>query len=476
MSSVLPLVIDLDGTLLRSDLLLESSLGFLRSQPLRVLLPFKWLSSGKAHLKEQLAKVVPIDVANLPYDPQVINLIQEEKSKGRPIILATASHKIYADQIASHLQLFDAVYATEGNTNLSACAKRDLLIHAYGKQGFDYAGNSQDDLPVLAVARHAYLVNPERGVETKAQKQGNVEQVLSRPSNTLKTWTKALRLHQWLKNLLIFAPFLASHQLTNFHLAANCLFAFLLFGICASSVYLLNDLLDLADDRHHETKRHRPLASGQLSLKAGLTAFPLLLFFTFSNAIAFLPWKFSLALGVYLGLTMLYSFLLKRKMVADVIALAMLYTLRMIAGVFVCSLTMTFWMLAFSMFIFLSLALVKRYAELLRESQNRAKMEKTRGRGYCPDDLPMVASLGAASGYLSVMVLALYIQDQSIVNLYRHPKMIWLACPLLLYWISRTWLLTHRGQMHDDPVVFAMKDKISLLVAVLFGAIFWLAI
>jgi 4-hydroxybenzoate polyprenyltransferase len=368
------------------------------------------------------------------------------------------------------------VYATEGKTNLSACAKRDLLLHIYGKQGFDYAGNSRDDLPVLAEARHAYLVNPERGVAFKAQGQGNVEQVLSSPSNTMRTWIKALRLHQWLKNILIFAPLLASHQLTNLRLLGNSVFAFLLFGVCASSVYLLNDLLDLADDRHHLTKRHRPLASGQLSIKSGLAAFPLLLLFTFFNAIAFLPWKFSLALGVYLGLTMLYSFMLKRRMVADVIALAMLYTLRMIAGVFACSLAMTFWMLAFSMFIFFSLALVKRYAELLRDSQNKSKMEKTRGRGYCPDDLPMVSSLGAASGYLSVMVLALYIQDQSIVHLYHHPKMIWLACPLLLYWISRTWLLTHRGQMHDDPIVFAMKDRISLLVAVLFGAIFWLAI
>jgi 4-hydroxybenzoate polyprenyltransferase len=474
--SIPPLVIDLDGTLLHSDLLLESGLIFFRSRPLHFLSPFKWLTSGKAHLKEQLAKATSLDVANLPYNSEVIKLIEEEKLKGRQIILATASHKIYADQIASHLNLFDKVYATEGRINLVSFVKRDLLIREYGKQGFDYAGNSQDDLPIFAAARLAYLVNPERGVQTKAYANGNLERVLFEKSDPIKTWTKALRLHQWLKNLLIFVPLLASHQFSNPSLILNCLFAFFLFGLCASSVYLLNDLLDLVDDRHHRTKRHRPFASGQLSIKSGLLAFPTLLFLAFSNALTFLPWKLSLALGVYFTLTLMYSFIFKRRMVADVIALAMLYTLRIIAGVFACELTLTFWMLAFSMFIFLSLALVKRYAELLKEPQTKDKMEKTRGRGYCPDDLQMVSSLGAASGYLAVMVLALYIQDQTIISLYKHPKMIWLACPLLLYWISRTWLLTHRGEMHDDPIVFAMKDRISLLVAIMFGGIFWLAI
>lgn len=471
----LPLVIDLDGTLLNSDLLLESGLTFFRSRPLHFLLPLKWLASGKAHLKEQLANATPLDIAHLPYNSEVIRFIQEERSKGRQIILATASHKSYADQIASHLNLFDKIYATEGQMNLSSFAKRDLLVHEYGKQGFDYAGNSHDDLPIFAAARFAYLVNPEHGVQTKADANGNLERVLRESSPSFKIWAKALRLHQWLKNLLIFVPLLASHQVTNPALILSCLFAFLLFGLCASSIYLLNDLLDLADDRHHRTKCHRPFASGQLSIKSGLLAVPTLLFLAFSNALYFLPLKFLLALGAYFALTLIYSFIFKRRMIADVIALAMLYTLRLIAGVFVCGLTLTFWMLAFSMFIFLSLAFVKRYTELLREPQTKDKMEKTRGRGYCPDDLQMVASLGAVSGYLSVMVLALYIQDQTIISLYKHPKMIWLACPLLLYWISRTWLLTHRGQMHDDPIVFAMKDKISLLIATLFGVIFWLA-
>ncbi len=468
-------MIDLDGTLLKTDLLLESGIAFLRSHPSRFFLPLKWLASGKAYLKEQLANSIDIDVANLPYNEQLLAFIEEEKSKGREIILATASHKIYAEKIASHLNLFDRVLATEGKINLSATAKRDRLVNEFGPHGFDYAGNSQDDIPVLSAAKKGYLVDPERGVQKKAQAHGNIERTFLTNSNRWRTWTKALRLHQWLKNALIFAPLLASHQFANPNMLLNSLLAFFLFGICASSVYLLNDLLDLSDDRHHPTKRLRPFASGQLSLQSGLFAFFLLVSLAFFGASSQLPWKFSAALGFYFALTLLYSFVFKRRMAADVIALAMLYTLRIIAGIYACGLTLTFWMLAFSMFIFLSLAFVKRYAELLRDAQHNDKLEKTRGRGYCPGDLEIVASLGSASGYLSVMVLALYIQDQSIASLYEHPKWIWLACPLVLYWISRTWLLTHRGQMHDDPIVFAMKDRISLLVAFLFGAIFWLA-
>jgi 4-hydroxybenzoate polyprenyltransferase len=247
-----------------------------------------------------------------------------------------------------------------------------------------------------------------------------------------------------------------------------------LFGLCASSVYLLNDLLDLEDDRHHTTKRHRPFAAGTLSVKTGLFVFPALLIAAFSGALWLLPWQFTATLTAYYVLTISYSLLLKRLMIIDVVTLAMLYTLRIVAGAFALSLVLTFWMLAFSMFMFLSLALIKRYAEL-REARHQGKTEKSRGRGYYPDDLEMIASLGAASGYLSVLVLALYIHDYRTTDLYRYPEVVWLACPLLLFWISRTWLLTHRGQMHDDPVVFAIKDRFSLGIAGLFGIIFWMA-
>lgn len=469
-----PLVVDLDGTLIRSDLLLESALLFIRAHPWSIFNLLLWLLQGKAYLKAQLAHAVKIEVANLPYENKVITLINSEKAMGRQIILATASHRIYADAIAVHLGVFDQVLATEGDINLSARKKRDRLVEDYAVGGFDYAGNSRDDLSVWQVARYAYVVNPECGVLSLAKKQGNVHALLETKHSSIKVWLKACRLHQWMKNLLIFVPLLASHQLGRTELLLDGLLAFLFFGLCASSVYLLNDLLDLPDDRHHASKRKRPFAAGVLSIKAGLLVFPLLLMGAFTGGWLLLPWKFVAVLATYYALTLAYSMLLKRLMAIDAITLACLYTLRIIAGTVVFNSSLTFWLLGFSMFIFLSLALVKRYTEL-RVARVQGKTVKARGRGYYPEDLEMLSSLGAAAGYLSVLVLAQYIQDHNTMILYQHPQVIWLACPLLLYWITRVWLLAHRGQMHDDPVIFAIKDRISLLIGGLLAVVFWAA-
>jgi 4-hydroxybenzoate polyprenyltransferase len=469
-----PLVIDLDGTLLRSDLLLETAIAFIRNHPLQLLKPIGWLASGKTILKEQLAHATQLDVSVLPYDPIVIELIKKERSQGRIVVLATASHYSLATRIAEHLKLFNQVLATDANRNLSSHRKRDLLIQNYGEGGFDYAGNARDDLPVWAAARYAYVVNPTARVEHRARIHGNVEAVIRSNPSEGKNWIKGLRLHQWLKNLLIFVPLLAAHQLNNIQMLWQGMLAFMLFGLCASSAYLLNDLLDLANDRHHATKRYRPFASGRLSIKAGLAASLGLLLGAFSGALLLPPIQFASALLIYYVLTIGYSLLLKRLVVVDVIVLAVLYTLRIIAGAAALGLPLTFWILAFSMFIFLSLALVKRYAEL-HESRSKGLTEKTRGRGYYPSDLEMIASLGSSSGYLAVMVLALYIHDQGTLELYTRPQIIWLACPILLFWITRVWMLTHRGQMHDDPVVFAIRDKTSLAIGALFCLVFWIA-
>jgi 4-hydroxybenzoate polyprenyltransferase len=291
----------------------------------------------------------------------------------------------------------------------------------------------------------------------------------------LRLWIGAMRLHQWLKNLLILVPLLVSHRLDTPGFLARGIIAFLLFGLCASSAYLLNDLLDLASDRRHPTKRRRPLAAGLISPRAAAIAIPMLLLCSFAGALLTLPWRFTGAMAAYFTITVMYSIWLKRVMIVDVVTLAMLYTLRIIAGTLLFHLMMTFWMLAFSMFIFLSLALVKRYGELLG-ARNKGETDRPGGRGYYAGDLSMIASLGAASGYLSVMVLALYIQDPNTAALYGNPRIIWLACPLLLYWISRVWVLTHRGEMNDDPVVFAIRDRVSLIVGGLFGLVFWLAV
>lgn len=449
-------------------------MAFARNQPLHILKLFGWLAKGKAALKENLAKSTDIDVSVLPYDPDVIELIKLERNKGRKVVLATASNEILAEKIAKHLDLFDEVLASDSVRNLSSRSKRDLLVALYGDKGFDYVGNSHDDIVVWAAAKHAYVVNPHAGVERRARALGNVEQVIISNSVRVRDWLKALRLHQWLKNILIFVPLLAAHKINDLGLLWQGLLAFLFFGMCASSVYLLNDLLDLADDRHHHTKKKRPFAAGKITIKSGLIAFPVLLVSSFVGSILLLPLEFTGVLVGYYILTLVYSLWLKRQVAIDVIALAVLYTVRIVAGAAAFGLSLTFWVLTFSMFIFLSLALVKRYSEL-KAARSKGETEKTRGRGYYPDDLEMISSLGAASGYLSVMVLALYIHDQATTELYSQPQVIWLACPLLLFWVTRIWLITHRGYMHCDPVEFAIRDRISQVVGVLFGLVFWVA-
>jgi 4-hydroxybenzoate polyprenyltransferase len=470
-----PLVVDLDGTLIRSDVLIESGFAYLKAAPHRFYEPLLWLArGGKPGLKAGLADATNVDVTVLPYDPTVLEWLKAERAAGRSLVLATASHERYAQAISEHLGLFDRTFATNDTVNLSSHKKREKLVAEYGEKGFDYAGNSHDDIAVWQSAERAYVVNPSNGVERAARKIGNVERVIESRPPTAKTWAKSLRLHQWLKNLLIFVPLLAGHKLSSLELDIAALLAFLTFGLCASSVYLLNDLLDLEDDRHHPVKRKRPLASGALPLTWGLALFPVLLVCAFASAWIFLPWRFCVVLLGYYALTLAYSMYLKRQVMVDVVVLAMLYTIRIVAGTAAIAGYLTFWLLAFSMFIFLSLALVKRYAELY--SMKQRGLVKTRGRGYVASDLSLISSLGTSSGYLAVLVLALYIQDAKTTNLYRYPQVIWLACPLLLYWISRTWIIAHRGLMHDDPIVFAARDRVSLAVVALVGLVFWAAI
>lgn len=469
-----PLVVDLDGTLLHSDLLMETGLVFLRDHPHRFFVPLLWFARGKATLKQELAQAAEIDASALPYDAAVIEYIERARQQGRQVILATASHRQLADRVATHLGLFDAVIATDHRRNLSAESKRDALISNFGERGFDYAGNSRDDLPVWRAARQAIVVNAPAAVERKARALGNVAEVIKTPHAALREWRQALRLHHWIKNLLVFVPLLTAHKHTELALALDALFAFIAFGLCASSVYVLNDLFDLSDDRCHARKRLRPFASGRLSIQSGLMAFPLLLMAAFGLAIWQLPFYFTQALAGYYALTLVYSLWIKRQMIIDVITLATLYTFRIIAGAAALDIPLSFWLLAFSMFIFLSLALVKRHAELFHV-RNQNSVLRPHGRGYFVDDLQMVASLGASSGYIAVMVLALYINDNNTAQLYRQPEFIWLACPLLLAWISRVWMLAHRGEMNEDPVIFAVRDRASLCIGALTALVFWAA-
>lgn len=473
-SQINPIVVDLDGTLIKTDMLFESANQFITENPLRFWQPFLWLMRGRPYLKEQLAQRYQFDPATLPYNEEVLTWLRHEADKGTPIYLATASNLVIANAVASHLNLFTGVFASEGNVNLKASRKRDRLIAEFGEKQFDYVGNEGDDLVVWEKSSNAHVVSNSSALLARVDGMGNKGKVIDPKKGSFATLLKAMRLHQWVKNLLVFVPLLGAHQISNTVALIEAIFAFIAFGLCASSVYLLNDLVDIENDRQHARKKARPFAAGKLSLLTGWLLWPTLTMSAFVLAWLTLPLAFTGVLLVYFAVTLAYSFALKRYAILDVLILAGLYTIRIVAGAVATGIPLSFWLLTFSMFIFLSLAFMKRYSELKSVKQD-GQEGKLPGRGYAADDLEAVSAMGVVSGYLSILVLALYIQDSYTAVLYRTPQIIWLACPLMLYWISRTWLITHRGAMNDDPVLFAIKDRVSHLVAFCFVLIFILA-
>lgn len=471
-ATAVPLCVDLDGTLIRTDLLWESMARLLKRNPFWLLvLPFWWMK-GRACLKRQIAARVAVDPAALPYHEPFLEFLRSLKRDGRPLVLATASDGALARQVAEHVGLFDEVVASDGQTNLRGAAKVCKLTEKFGKRGFDYAGNSAVDLAVWEQARAAIVVNASEELEARAGRLVQVSRTFCAAKAKFPEMLRAVRPHQWVKNLIIFVPLLTSHQLGNPPLMLGALWAFVSFSLCASAVYLLNDLLDLDADRRHPSKRFRPFASGDLSLSVGFMMVPLLLVFGLGLA-AWLSASFLGVVLLYLLLTTAYSCQLKQVALLDVFILASLYTLRLIAGHEATGVRYSTWLLMFSMFIFLSLALVKRYVEVA--SLRQQNQVTTHGRGYFVKDLELIAWLGAGSGYLAVLVLALYVHSPEVRKLYQHPALLLLVCPLLLYWISRVWLIAHRGGMHGDPVVFALKDRASYLVGLLTLAVIWLA-
>lgn len=456
------LCVDLDGTLIHSDVLVESAISLLRADVGKGLLMPIWLLRGKAHLKERIAAHADIDVSLLPYDERVLKLIEERRSAGQRIVLATATHHKFAQQIADHLGVFDEVISTQGGANLSGERKRQRLVERFGEGGFDYVGNSRDDLEVWKSAGKGFVANPDAGVVKAASSVVGVETVFDSRTRW-SAYLRQVRLHQWAKNVLIFVPLILAHQTSNPALLWPTILAFIAFGLTASSVYVLNDLLDLEADRHHVRKRHRPLAAGHMPIMHGVLLAPLLLASALLISLS-LPWLFLATLCSYYALTVAYSAYLKRREMLDVVTLAGLYTTRILAGAAVTGVTLSFWLLAFSLFFFLSLALVKRYSELVVMRGQGLMVAK--GRGYQVADLSMLSSLGAASGYIAVLVMALYINSPEVRRLYSHPEILWLSCPALLFWVGRIWILAHRGSVHDDPVVFALRDRWSQVLGV----------
>ena len=465
----IPIVVDLDGTLIKTDMLLESANQFVFKHPLNFVKLFFYLTKGKLFLKEKLSQDFSFDPSILPYNKKILNLLKEERKLGRPLVLATATNLSIANKISDYLKLFDIVIASS-SSNIKGSLKLKALKKA-GIQKFDYIGNSHADIPLWESSRNIFLANKNRLIIKSLIKRDRTFISLDEKSSFMN-YLNALRPHHWLKNLLLFVPIISSKNLDNISMILDVGMGFLVFSLIASSVYLTNDLVDLNYDRKHSIKKHRPLASGSMDILHGWTLSFFLLFLGFSIAFFMLPKLFLLCLITYFFMTLAYSFFLKSKLAADLIMLSSLYTCRVIAGSFAIDLPVSYWILVFCIFIFTSLALVKRCAEII----NLIGANKLSGRGYSNEDLLPLMVLGISSGLISVLVLALYLNDQKALFGYTNPKFLWLSCPLLMFWFCRLWLLTFRGSVNEDPVLFAIRDRVSLQLFILLAFLVFLAL
>ena len=469
MNPVNVIAVDLDGTLTLTDTLYESMLSLVRKRPILLfVLPF-WLLKGRAFFKFKVAEISELDVSSLPYNLQLIDWLKNEKVSGKEIVLSTGANELIAQAVSEHLSLFDDVIASDVNTNLISEKKLAALKDRFGHKGFAYAGNSRDDINIWACSCLAIIVNAKSVVQVQATQVVSASKIFPPAKLKCLDWIKALRIYQWLKNLLLFVPLLAAIQFGNFQSLATLSLAFISFSLCASSVYIINDLLDLESDRHHPRKKNRPFSSAKLPISLGAVIALILIGSSFTLG-AIVGENFLLILFLYFLITIAYSLVLKRLILIDCLTLSSLYTVRVIAGAKAVSVSLSFWLLTFSMFIFLSLALLKRYGELnVKKQEGKISVH---GRGYIVSDALLLQTLGVSSGYISALVIALYVQSKDTVSLYVQPSAILLVIPILLFWVSWVWLKAERGEMDDDPIVFAAKDKASLVVALLTAVVF----
>jgi len=459
-----PLVVDLDGTLISTDLLHEALILLLRKNPLYLISCVIWILRGKAYLKNKIFTLIHIPAELLPYNAEILELLKREAESGRKLVLATASPLSNALAIATIHPIFYKIYGTENNVNLKSDKKLSLLIREFGKSRFDYIGNSYSDLKIFASARYSYLVNPSLLVRIKARKKSHVKQIWNFKKNPFKSYFKAIRMYQWVKNLLIFVPLITSHSFFSIRSLTLAMLAFVSFSFVASAGYLINDLLDLNADRIHPRKRLRPLASGRISILNGF-AFSIMLLVAGFILASSLNYKFWMIVLFYFFTSLSYSIFLKRIVLYDVFVLAVLYSTRVFAGGVATNISLSSWLIAFSTFIFLSLAFVKRYSELLKVGDDNI-LEK-RGRGYFVEDIPLLQTMGVVSGFLSVIVFSLYLDSPDVSLLYSNPRVLWITSLLFLFWVSRIWMLTVRGKMTDDPIIYTLKDWVSYLIFVL---------
>ena len=457
------LVVDLDGTLIRSDTLYECFWAGMADNWKTVFIVSAGLAEGRAALKRKLERNTELAADQLPYNPVVLDYVRKWRDGGGRAVLVTAADEALAHRIAAHLDLFDEAHGSDGETNLKSERKAEFLKARYGDRGFAYVGDSTADLAVWAEARRAITVDASPALQGKVQALGVESENLS--TGTRPGYLAALRPHQWLKNILVFVPVMAA-QSFEAAVLLQAFLAFAAFSLVSSSGYVLNDLMDLRADRAHPRKSLRPLASGRVPIAHGTAMMPLLLLGGLGLAALNGPALLGIV-ALYFVLTTLYSTVLKRHAVADIGTLAGLYTLRIITGAIATGLGLSVWLLAFSMFFFFALAAVKRMAELV-DLRDRGGASVQR-RGYFVSDLPLVSQMATASGYISVLVLALYLNSPIVQEVYSAPWVLWGICLVLMYWISRVFMITHRGGMLDDPIVYALKDRKSLVCVSLMG-------
>lgn len=467
--TAIPLVVDVDGTLLRTDLLWEGLIQAVMRRPARLLAIFRALLRGRAAFKAAVADASALNVDDIPLEPSALALIEEARAQGRPIVLASAAHAAQLSSLADRIGA-DLVLASTATENLKGRAKLERIRAHF--PAFDYVGNDRSDVPIWAAARYAFAVNPAPGALRRIHRLGVDLEVVRPRRSPLRALVRSLRPHQWSKNLLLALPAVAAHELFSWEVVLTLAAGFAAFSALASAVYTLNDLIDLPNDRAHPSKRHRPLASGELSIPLALAAVAVLV--VVSGLIAWgLPPTFQALLVVYAVVTTAYSVVLKQRPILDVITLAGLYTIRVVAGAALVSVTLSQWFLAFSVFFFFSLAIVKRVVELGGRAE--AVSSRLPGRGYQVDDIPVLTSLGATAVMGSALVYCLYITGTEIGELYRQPDLLWVGLPILLYWQSRLWLLVGRDALHEDPVIFALTDRISHALFLGFLLVLWIA-
>jgi len=456
--------VDLDGTLIAGDLMWESLLLLIKKAPLAALMVPLWMLRGRAFLKHQIATHVTLDPGTLPYRDEVLAFLRHSHSEGRHLVLATGADEIHARAIAKHLGIFSDVLASDGRRNLSGRHKAARLAERFGAHRFDYLGNAWADVPSwLAAGRAIVVAAPARLLQHLKPRVEIASVLASRPA-LLRSVIRAMRPHQWVKNLLVFVPVIGAHRLFDVEALRLTVFTVVAFSLCASAIYVANDMLDIHADRQHPRKRHRPFAAGELSIPAGAVMSVSLTAMALGVAVAGVSWSLALTLLCYVAANAAYSFRLKREPVADVFLLTALYEMRIVAGAVATSIPLSTWLLAFALFFFLSLACVKRFMEV-------SATGGAPGRGYAAQDALWMHSIGTSSGYMAILVLALYVNSPEVMRLYRQPHLLWILCPVLLYWLSRLWFAAGRGKVHDDPVVEAMRDPMSYVAGAVSAAL-----